>query len=137
MVRFILPYLFLAACASGGVESPTAPAVNEEFTLQPGQTAAVAGTALRVTFDAVRDDSRCPTDVTCIWEGDATVVLRVKVDSDEAVRELHTNEGGERSRKVPAGGFVIALERLDPAPRSTQPIEPSAYRVTLRVSRAE
>jgi hypothetical protein len=135
MLRFVLPLVFLAACASGGVESPTTPSVNEEFTLRPGQTAAVTGTALRITFEAVRDDSRCPTDVTCIWEGDATVVLKVKVDSDEAVRELHTNEGGERSRKVPAGDFTITLQRLDPAPRSTQPIEASAYRATLKVAR--
>ena len=135
MLRFVLPLVFLAACASGGVDSPTAPAVNEEFTLRPGQTAAVSGTPLRITFESVRDDSRCPTDVTCIWEGDATVVLRVAVDSEQAVKELHTSEGGERSRKAPAGGFVISLERLDPAPLSTQPIEASAYRVTLRVAR--
>ncbi len=135
MLRSVLPFVFLAACASGGAPSPTAPAVNEEFTLRPGQTAAVSGTALRITFESVRDDSRCPTDVTCIWEGDATVVLKVAVDAQESVREVHTNEGGERSRKVPAGDFVISLERLDPAPRSTQPIEASAYRATLRVAR--
>ena len=135
MLRLVAPLVVLAACASGGVESPTAPAVNEEFTLRPGQTAAVSGTPLRITFESVRDDSRCPTDVTCIWEGDATVVLKVAVDAEENVREVHTNEGGERSRKVPAGDFVISLERLDPQPRSTQPIEASAYRVTLRVAR--
>ena len=135
MLRLVAPFILLAACASGGVDSPTAPAVNEEFTLRPGQTAAVSGTPLRITFESVRDDSRCPTDVTCIWEGDATVVLKVAVDAEENVREVHTNEGGERSRKVPAGDFVISLERLDPLPRSTQPIEASAYRVTLRVAR--
>ena len=47
MLRFVAPFVFLAACASGGVGSPTAPAVNEEFTLAPGQTAVVTGTSLR------------------------------------------------------------------------------------------
>lgn len=135
MFRAITPILFVAACASGGVESPTTPAVNEEFTLRPGQAAEVNGTAVRITFDKVTDDSRCPTDVTCIWEGDATVHLKVKTQADEVTAQVHTNEGGERSRKVAAGDFVVTLLRLEPAPRSTQPIEAGAYRVTLRVGR--
>ena len=135
MLRFVTPLLFLAACASGGVTAPTTPAVNEEFTLAPGQTAAVTGTPLQLTFERVRDDSRCPTDVTCIWEGDATVVLKVKDGTDETSQDLHTNEGGERSRKAPAGDYTISLVKLDPAPRSTQPIEAGAYRATLRVAR--
>ena len=135
MLRYIVPFVFLAACASGGVESPAAPSVNEEFTLAPGQTAEVKGTSIRVTFETVRDDSRCPTDVTCIWEGDATVVLMVKDGTDEATRELHTHGSGERSREAPSGEHTLTRVKLDPAPNSTRPIEASAYRATLRVSR--
>ena len=135
MVRFLGPFVLMAACASGGIETPTTPAVNEEFTLAPGQTAAVNGTSIRVTFETVRDDSRCPTDVTCIWEGDATVVLKVKDGTDESTRELHTHGSGERSREAPAGEHTLTLVKLDPVPNSTRPIEASAYRATLRVSR--
>jgi hypothetical protein len=134
MVRFAASLLLLAACASGGISSPSRPAVNEEFTLAPGQTAEVAGTPLQITFQSVRDDSRCPTDVTCIWEGDATVVLKVKDGTDETSPELHTS-GGTGSRKVPAGEYTISLVRLDPAPNSTRPIEAGAYRATLTVAR--
>ena len=134
MFRYFVPFVFLAACASGGVDTPTAPAVNEEFTLAPGQTAAVAGTSLRVTFEVVRDDSRCPTDVNCVWEGDATVVLKVKDGADESSKELHTHQGGEGSREATAGEHTITLVKLDPAPNSTRPIEASAYRATLKVA---
>jgi hypothetical protein len=135
MLRLAAPLVVLAACASGGISSPTRPAVNEEFTLAPGQTAEVAGTPLQLTFQGVRDDSRCPADVTCIWEGDATVLLKVKNGTDETTQELHTNEGGERSRKAPADGYTITLVRLDPETNSTRPIEAGAYRATLRVAR--
>jgi hypothetical protein len=136
MLRMITPLLFLAACASGGGTAPTSPtpAVDEEFVLAPGQAAVVKDTNLRLTFDQVKDDSRCPTDVTCIWEGDATVVLRVKA-ADEVIRELHTQGDPPRSRKAPAGDYVVTLVRLDPAPRSTATVEQSAYRATLRVGR--
>ena len=75
--------------------------MNEEFALAPGQTATVSGTSVRLTFERVSEDSRCPTDVTCIWEGDAVVVLKVKAEADEATREVHTQGGESRSRKAP------------------------------------
>src|SRR5688572_21066014 len=101
MVRALTPYLFLAACASAGdgVTSP-APALNEEFTLSPGQTTSVEGTNVRLTFERVSEDSRCPVDVTCIWEGDAVVVLKVKLEADEATCELHTQGGASRPRRA-------------------------------------
>jgi hypothetical protein len=137
MLRAMTPLLFVAACASGGGNAPTppTPSLNEEFVLAPGQTAAVEGTNVRLTFDRVSEDSRCPADVNCIWEGDAVVVLRVKVEAEEATREVHTQGGEPRSRKAPAGDYVVTLVRLDPTPRSTTTIEPSAYRATLRVGR--
>jgi hypothetical protein len=137
MLRVIAPLMVLAACASGGGTAPTAPtpALNEEFVLGPGQSVAVKDTNLRLTFDRVSEDSRCPTDVTCIWEGDATVVLRIKAAADEVTREVHTQGDAPRSRKAPAGDYVVTLVRLDPAPRSTAPVEASAYRATLRVGR--
>lgn len=137
MFRAMTPLLFLAACASGGGNGPTAPnpGLNEEFTLAPGQTASVNGTNVQLTFDRVSEDSRCPTDVNCIWEGDAVVVLRVKVEAEETTREVHTQGAEPRSRTAPVGDYVVTLVRLEPAPRSTGRIEASAYRATLRVGR--
>ena len=139
MLRLMTVPLFLAACASAGGNAPTsptpAPALDEEFTIGPGQTVAVNGANVRVTFDRVSEDSRCPTDVTCIWEGDAVVVLNVKVESEEATREVHTQGGATRSRNAPVGEYLVTLVRLDPAPRSTAAIEASAYRATLVVGR--
>lgn len=137
MLRLMTLPLFLAACASGGGNAPTSPtpALNEEFTLSPGQTATVNGTNVRLTFDRVSEDSRCPTDVNCVWEGDAVVVLKVKAEAEEATREVHTQGGDSRSRKAPVGDYVVTLVRLEPAPRSTTTIEASAYRATLLVGR--
>ena len=139
MLRALTPLLFLAACASGGTTPPAAPspALEEEFVLSPGETATVSGTNVRVTFERVSEDSRCPTDVNCIWEGDAVVVLKVKAEDQEATREVHTQGGASRSRQARAGNYLVTLVRLDPAPRSTGAIEPSAYRATLKVGQGD
>ena len=97
----------------------------------------MSGTNVRVTFERVSEDSRCPTDVNCIWEGDAVVILKVKAEDQEATREVHTQGGASRSRQARAGNYVVTLVRLDPAPRSTGAIEPSAYRATLKVGQGD
>lgn len=40
-------------------------------------TARLNGNGVRITFKQVREDSRCPTDVTCIWAGDARIELTI------------------------------------------------------------
>src|SRR5204863_3246316 len=83
----------LAGGCSDGVSSPSGMGVplGQEFTLAVGQVASVEGASLRLALRAVRNDSRCPVDVQCVWEGDATVFLDVAGSSATAAYELHTS----------------------------------------------
>ena len=74
-MRYAIPtaVLLAAACVEPSTEVPLA----QDFELSLGQTVAIAGTAHRVTFEAVPEDSRCPTDAVCVWAGNARVSLRV------------------------------------------------------------
>ena len=56
--------LVLLASCSTSPTTPRAVSLGDRFTLAPGQTAQVEGTGLRVTFESVTTDSRCPVDVT-------------------------------------------------------------------------
>ena len=96
----------------------------------------VEGTTLALTFVEVSLDSRCPTDVTCVWEGDAVVALEAVLDGEERGVELHTAGDRERdgAKHVDVGPYRIHLLGLNPDPLSEQPIPGSAYRVTLRVT---
>ncbi len=124
-----------AAACKDEVASASSPAVplGREFTLSVGQAAAIEGTGLRLTLRAVRDDSRCPTDVQCIWEGDATVAVEVVAKSASAAYDLHTS--GRYPREVKHDRYRIALVRLDPAPRGGATPAASEYRATLKVVR--
>jgi hypothetical protein len=123
--------VWMLGCGHG----PTAPELDEAFTLRPGQAATVEGQGLEVTFDSVAEDSRCPVDVTCVWEGDATVkVSLVQPPREKQAVELHT--AGSLPRKVTYGDFEVELRELAPRPRSTSSIPPDEYRATLAVHRA-
>ena len=125
--------LAMAACGNK-VATPSGEKIplGREFTLAVGQSA-VVDDAVRLTLKAVTDDSRCPVDVTCVWEGDAKVSIDVAAPAPRAAYDLHTS--GRFDREVKHGAYRITLVALDPAPRSTVPPSSSDYRATLVVVR--
>jgi hypothetical protein len=125
--------LLLALGVVGGCDEspPTGPSLNEEFTLAPGEITPIAGAGVRIRFDQVEGDSRCPADAVCVQGGDALVHLAVVERSTERPYELHTGN----MEPVTHDGLTIALVGLQPYPFSSRTIEPGDYRATLRVTR--
>ena len=109
--------------------------LDEEFALRVGQTAELAaGTGVRLTFEAVRGDSRCPVGVSCIWAGDAVVAMTVHdTDGGPTTIELHTNVRFDAEAVL--DGYVVRLVRLSPTPRVDATIEVDQYEATLVVDR--
>ena len=129
--------LFLVGSAA--CSSPTSPdgPFHVELTLQPGQVTAVASTPLRVRFDRVASDSRCPADALCIQSGDALVVFRVSVEGGAAADISLRTRGGTTGENLTAvvGGYELSIAGLQPYPVSSSPIVPGDYRVTLVVEK--
>jgi hypothetical protein len=125
----------LAACSGGPPTAPEVP-LDQPFDLRVGGVAVVTADRLRVTFQEVRNDSRCALDVVCVWEGDAEVVLRVETSPEEHEDVvLHTS--GRNATTADALGHRIELKGLQPGNKSTKPTDPKAYVATLLVSRLE
>ena len=118
--------LAMAACGNKvGTPSGEKIPLGREFTLAAGQSA-VVNDDLRLTLKSVTDDSRCPVDVTCVWEGDAKVSVEVITPTPRAEHELHTSSRFEREAKH--GAYRVTLVKLEPAPRSTTTISSGATR---------
>jgi hypothetical protein len=54
--------------------------LEQEFKLKVGESAKALREGLKVEFDSVAEDSRCPRGVTCIWAGNAKILLKVEKD---------------------------------------------------------
>jgi hypothetical protein len=125
--------LAMAACGNKvGTPSSEKIPLGREFTLAVGQSA-VVDADVRLTLKNVSDDSRCPVDVTCVWEGDAKVAVEVLTPTPREEHELHTS--GRDSHEAKHGAYRITLVKLEPAPRSTATISQGDYRATLVVVR--
>jgi len=126
------------ACAATSVAAPRpAPALATAevvVTLRIGESVTPDGLGATVTLVDVTDDSRCPSDATCVWAGDATVTLRVAApDAAAATIALHTGQADRGSAVV--AGRRLTLTRLDPLPTAGQPVPREGYRAAIAISR--
>jgi hypothetical protein len=135
--RALLGLVVVLAWAGGCAAGPSEPkraALGESFTLKAGESAQIEAEALQIGFEDVPTDSRCPTDVQCVWEGDATVRVTAQKASRAGERlELHTSASEQTS--VLYEGYGIRLLQLAPYPVSGRTIEQADYEVTLEVTR--
>jgi hypothetical protein len=141
MATLILLLLSCVGCANGPMPpdeplpsgpTPLSTAGDEIIELRVGATAAVPGTAATIGFTRVVNDSRCPRGVTCVWEGDAVVELRVQPREGETrLVELHSNERFERQTRIEE--VTLTLERLEPHPDAERPVASEHYVITLRI----
>jgi hypothetical protein len=131
------------ACHSGaGPDSPapdgavvarvTAP---DTLRLHVGTAGVVDGGKLTVEFLKVEGDSRCPGGVTCVWQGDAAVALRLtSADGRRAGTTLHTALNLQ-PKSVEYDGYDVTLADVQPYPKAQTPIEPGAYVAVISVAR--
>ena len=133
----------MSACANKSNGEPTAPANHNtssslpvEVTLAPNNYADITEANLRVIFDNVESDSRCPTNVACIWAGSATVQLSTtQISGDKNLRRVTlASEIGKDTATV--FGQLLRLVRVDPTLTTTTPLPLSSYRITVRVGTA-
>lgn len=105
---------------------------NAPFQLRIGQTAMLED-QLMIAFRRVSGDSRCPSDVQCVWSGDATVHLDITIARMAwTPRDLHTHVD---PRATVFRDYHIEVSDLLPYPVSTRSITPGEYVVTLEVTR--
>lgn len=92
-----------------------------------GETVYVNG--VRITLRSVKNDSRCPIDVQCVWAGNTTVTVTLKSDTDNETRDIVSDQ-------PPVGfdSFLISIAEVSPPSVSTRTISPNEYVVKFRVT---
>ena|SRR5687767_7974024 len=131
--------LVLSACATpsqpGGAGSPTTAIqvqANREFEIAVGQEARLQGTDIVLRFGGVANDSRCPSDVQCVWAGNAVVGLSLRQGEAAATDAALNTTLDPRITKF--GGYTIKLIDLKPVPNTGKAIPAGEYVAILEVT---
>lgn len=82
-----------------------------------------------IIFSEVLEDSRCPVDVICVWEGHASIKLDVKNKDDQNIILTTIDK-----TTAHFDSYKISLVDIVPYPVSTSTISQEEYSVTLDIS---
>jgi hypothetical protein len=116
----VLLALALAACSQAAAPEPNANQQNFPATEQAvalGDTVWFGNSGISVVFREVRQDSRCPSDVMCVWSGNAVVALDLAAQSTGTRSVVLNTTVGDNYAVFQ--GYRIMLKALDPTPVST------------------
>lgn len=131
-MRGVCLVLFVAVmgCSTGPTQPDRVPK-NQPFDLRIGESALTTDD-VRIRFDAVRSDSRCPMDAVCVRAGEAVVTLTLSRGGEIPVgRELDTTPARSSTTFL---NFLITLSQLQPYPRADRQIQPRDYVATFVVT---
>jgi hypothetical protein len=93
----------------------------------------VNGRTIRLCFDSLVSDSRCPLNANCVWMGEATVKLSLQAEGEKRSFNLSTfNHPPAFRSDTTVSGYRIKLRSVTPYPgdHSNTP-----YRVEVLISK--
>ncbi|HWK52531.1 MAG TPA: hypothetical protein VNR40_21700 [Steroidobacter sp.] len=130
---YLVPLLLavaLVGCRSTGDPAPRQAELDQEVLLAPGERVVFGPQQLDVEFVRVSEDSRCPSDLLCVWAGEAKVQVSTRSGAAEAVSHEIT-----ACQSAAIGELRLTIVQVQPEPISDRAISPEDYRVTLKVER--
>lgn len=110
--------------------------LDSEFDLKINQSAEIKSEDITVTFLNVTSDSRCPSDVTCIWQGQAGIEINLQKGEEDSTVSLSI--GGDSSPEESIFDmYLIQFMDLSPYPISTKNIQSEEYTATIKITKYE
>ena len=108
---------------------------GSQFSLKVNQVALIESENLKIKFLNVEEDSRCPSEVQCVWPGQVKIIVNVvKNKRDFGGLHLISRVAEEDLAVKTFDGYSIRLIDVAPYPKKTEKLEISDYIVTLVVS---
>jgi len=112
-------------------ERPAALGPGAPVHLSPGEEIPVDGSAVRLRFAGVVEDSRCPREVTCVWAGRAVVEIVATAGADGPERAVRLEVGAGPDGAAELFGVRFTAAALEPYPRAGEATRREDYRVRL------
>lgn len=122
---FCLLAIGTSACASNGAENEIPGCYENECT--PIGVPVTVTEGLIVTPLEVLEDSRCPAEAECVWEGRVVLKARLDLGHESITAELTTREPTRMH-----GGMLSVVEVAPYASTKWTPVPAESYRFAFR-----
>ncbi len=122
-VSRVPPDCVFKACSQSSTST-----INTGITLAVLQTKQVS--TLNITLNKITEDSRCPTDVQCIWEGRVGANITLREGSKSEIIDMYSDHSA-----YIFNGYKISITDVSPTKTSKHEILQSEYSVTLHIEK--
>lgn len=111
---------------------------GEAFNMEIGQKFLNIDLPAQLTITAIEEDSRCPKNVDCVWEGQvkANFLLITSEDNAQTFTLTLRADRPEESKKV-INGYSYQLLKVDPYPEADKKINAEDYVLNVLVEKSE
>ena len=107
--------------------------LNTPFVLKVNQNA-VIDSEITLTLLDIEEDSRCPFDVTCVWEGSVKAQIHLNKGQKNLGTHVIPQDVKDPDEQI-FDNYFFRIVEVTPYPKSSTPIKPSEYSVTFLVSK--
>lgn len=114
--------------ASGG-------AVGQPFALSLGATAQLTEADFSVTPREIIEDSRCPANAHCLWQGRVVIAGMLSIDGQAQPFTLGTLNGfADAPAELAIGAFMLRIVAVEPYPESFDTaLAATDYQISLQL----
>ena len=108
--------------------------MGSEFDLGVGKMGKAKDSDLKVKFNGITEDSRCPDGVNCMWAG--KVLANITVSNSEGSQTFDFTQEGKTNKIATKKfkGYKIHLHQVSPYPKDKVKIDKQKYSVRLSVT---
>ena len=89
---------------------------------------------IKIKFKGVTEDSRCPMDAMCIWQGNAGAEIEITTPDENLTEFLNSTV---LPQSIWVDGITIELKEVNPYPSTQIKINPEDYSIVLSVRLAD
>ena len=98
--------------------------LNTEFELKINQTANIESENIKIKFLDILEDSRCPSDVQCVWQGQARVLVNVEKNGQDLGDFILIDLADKEDLRIKDfNGYTIKLLKVMPYPKINEKVE--------------
>ncbi|WP_312765628.1 hypothetical protein [Epilithonimonas sp.] len=124
------PILLLVSNCKTQSQTQTSENGNNTITIGINKSAKIPNSKISLEFRNIAEDSRCPVDVTCIWEGIAKVDVEGTVGNQKTNFQVGTRDFLQQnvSKSFSFSGYRFTLTDLKPYPGGKEESESVTFK---------
>lgn len=116
---FCLPLFFLMSnCKTQTAKTETSAVTNNMITIGLEKQVKIPNSKVSLQFKEVVEESRCPVDVTCVWEGIAIVNIEAISGNEKTTFQVANRDFLQKNvmKSFSFSGYKFTLVELRPQP---------------------